>query len=83
MTSLIRAYSSGSKLSPHDASIVVGLGIVAIGALALWYRDDLYLVCQWVVRYRERSATYLAVQIIVPVAVIVLGIALILYPITG
>ena len=80
---MIRAYSAGSNLSTHDASIVVGLGIVAIGALALWYRNDLYLACQWVVRYRERGAAYFALQIMVPVAVIVLGIAVILYPVTG
>ncbi len=80
---MIRAYSVGTNPSPQEASVLVGLGMVAIASLALWYRDDLYWAYQWIIRYPQNGAMYMVAQVAVPVTIIVVGIALIAYPWTG
>jgi hypothetical protein len=37
--------------------------MVAIAGVALWYRRDLYLAFQWLLRYRERGIVYIGLQI--------------------
>ena len=62
---------------------MIGVVLAVGGALALWKRRDLYWLCQFVVRYPQRGVVYFAVQFALPVLVVVVGIALMLYPITG
>ncbi len=77
---MIRAYSVGTNPSPTEASVLVGLGMVAIAAVAPWYRRDLYFAFQWLLRYRERGIVYKVLQIGAPVVLALVGIVLVLAP---
>lgn len=67
----------------QNAPIFVGLGLIALGSLALWYRKDLFLVCQWFVRYPDHGPLYLLIQIVIPVIVLAVGILLVVSPLFG
>jgi hypothetical protein len=54
--------------------------MVAIAGVALWYRRDLYLASQWLLRYRERGIVYIGLQIAAPAALGLVGIGLIVFP---
>jgi hypothetical protein len=62
---------------------MVGLAIVLVAGMALWRRQDLYLISQWIIRYPERGLVYLLLQIVVPSGLAVVGVALVLYPIAA
>jgi hypothetical protein len=82
MTAVVAA-SGIVTATPESAPIFVGIGFVAMGGLLLWYRHDLYLVSQWLVRYPDQGFVYVALQFVPPLLLIAAGIALILYPVTG
>ena len=69
--------------TPQNAPVFLGLGLAAIGCVALWYRRDLYLTYQWVVRYPNHGVRYVLAQFLVPVLLVVVGVALVIYPVTG
>ena len=69
--------------TPQNAPVIVGVGLVALGGLALWYRRELYLTYQWVVRYPNHGVRYVLAQFLVPVLLVVGGVALVIYPVTG
>jgi hypothetical protein len=45
---LIFEISGSGQASPEDAPVYVGLGIVALGLLALVLRQQCYLAYQWI-----------------------------------
>lgn len=80
---MIRGYSAGTNPSPQEAIVLIGLGLVAIASIALWFRSDIYRAFQWLIRYPQHGPFYIVAQIAVPIAVIIVGLALIVYPSTG
>jgi hypothetical protein len=70
------AISAGSA-SPEDAPVYVGLGLVALGLLALWYRDQCYLTYQLIRPYPNHGLIYIGIQVVVPALVVVGGVALV------
>lgn len=74
---MIFAIAGPGGASPQDAPVYVGLGLVALGLLALWYRQECYLTYQWIRPYPDHGPVYIFVQFIAPVVVVVGGIGLI------
>ena len=66
----------GSNLGPRATGFLVGVGFVAVGALGLWKRDDLYPLTQLYVHYPQGSLRYGLFQIALPAVFVVIGIAL-------
>lgn len=60
---------------------MVGLGMVVIAGMLLWYRRELYWAYQWIVRYPQNGIVHVVVQIATPMAAIIAGVALILWPV--
>jgi hypothetical protein len=68
--------STGSA-SPQDAPVYVGVGLVAMGLLALWYRDQSYIACQLIRSYPDHGPIYVVIQLVVPALAVVGGVALV------
>jgi hypothetical protein len=49
---------------------------VVLGLLALWYRQQSYLACQWIRPYPDHGLIYIAIQIVAPALVVAVGAAL-------
>jgi len=76
--------SSGSVLgTPENAPFKIGLGLVALGIFALWYRRDLYRVYQWLIRYPIMAPVYVLIQLVGPAVVILGGLGLIVVRFIG
>lgn len=60
----------------QNAPVFVGLGLIGIGAISLWYRQDLYLKWQWIIRYPPHGLVYWFIQFVCPTVLIAGGIAL-------
>ena len=56
--------------TPQNAPVLVGLGFIALGGIALWYRRDLYLATQYLFRYRTGGPLYVVIQIGLPIAMV-------------
>ena len=67
----------------QNAPVFVGLGLVALGFLWLWHRQQTYLAFQWLVRYPNHGIVYVMTLFVAPSVLIVAGIGLIIYPLTG
>ena len=72
----IFAISTGSA-SPQDAPVYVGIGLVALGLLALWYRDQSYLAYQLIWPYPDHGFVYVVIHLLVPALVVIGGVALV------
>jgi hypothetical protein len=70
------AISTGTA-SPEDAPVYVGVGLVVAGLLALWYRDQTYLTYQLIRPYPNHGLLYVVIQVLIPLLVVVGGIALV------
>jgi hypothetical protein len=79
----VREYSAGTPPSPQAAAIMVGIAAIAAAAMALWWRDELYLAFQWVIRYPRHGVAYALVQIVVPAVLAAVGIAMVLCGVNG
>jgi hypothetical protein len=75
----MRAYSAGTNPGPTETAVLIGMAMIALAGVALWYRSDIYLACQWLIRYPQRGIGYVAIQIAAPIALAGAGTALILY----
>jgi len=82
--STLLAGSSGSVLgTPENAPFTIGLGLVALGVVALWYRRDLYSLYQWLIRYPDHGPVYVLIQLVGPSVVILGGLGLIVVRFLG
>jgi len=74
---LVFAISGSGRASPEDAPVYVGLGIVALGLLALVFRQQCYLAYQWIRPYPGHGPIYVLIHFVGPAVAIVGGISLI------
>jgi len=82
--STLLAGSSGSVLgTSENAPFTIGLGLVALGVVALWYRRDLYSLYQWLIRYPDHGPVYVLIQLVGPSVVILGGLGLIVVRFLG
>ena len=74
VTSLV---STPGGASLQDMPVLVGLWLIAVGGLTLWYRHETYLPFQWIRKYPDNGLVYVLIQIVFPLLAIAAGIALI------
>lgn len=63
----------------QNAPIFIGIATAVLAALALWYREPLYLANQWFFQYSRHGAAFVLVQLVLPLVVLGLAVILVVY----
>lgn len=80
---MIFAIGGPGGASAEDGFLYVGLGLMALGLLALWYHQECYMTYQWIKPYPHHGPVYILIQFIAPFVVVLGGIGLIAIRFSG